>query len=128
MKQLDFVLVSFSLEGVKMANYYWVQLHSEKITQEVAAEIFIRLSSSCLVRHYNYTEGGHISYNSRGLIDISDILEKYYIDEEELEIEDEFERFYKSLSPEEYERMVEEAKQYLPIVKEKTDALKGFSF
>lgn len=128
MKQSDFVQVSFSLEGVKMANYYWVQLHSEKITQEVAAEIFIRLSSSCLVRHYNYTEGGHISYNSRGLIDISDILEKYYIDEEELEIEDEFERFYKSLSPEEYERMVEEAKQYLPIVKEKTDALKGFSF
>lgn len=111
-----------------MANYYWVKLHSEKITQEVAAEIFIRLSSSCLVRHYNYTEGGHISYNSRGLIDISDILEKYYIDEEELEIEDEFERFYKSLSPEEYEQMVEEAKQYLPIVKEKTDALKGFSF
>lgn len=128
MKLSDFVQVSFSLEGVKMANYYWVKLHSEKITQEVAAEIFIRLSSSCLVRHYNYTEGGHISYNSRGLIDISDILEKYYIDEEELEIEDEFERFYKSLSPEEYERMVEEAKQYLPIVKEKTDALKGFSF
>lgn len=128
MKQFDYVQASFSLEGVKMANYYWVQLHSEKITQEVAAEIFIRLSSSCLVRHYNYTEGGHISYNSRGLIDISDILEKYYIDEEELEIEDEFERFYKSLSPEEYERMVEEAKQYLPIVKEKTDALKGFSF
>lgn len=112
-----------------MANYYWVRLDNERLTQEAAAEIFAELSRHCLVRNFNYTEGGHISYNTRGLIRLDLILENYGIDEDEMEIEDEFERFYKSLTPEEYERLVEENKKYVPLVQEKmNNRSSGFNF
>lgn len=112
-----------------MANFYWVRLDNENLTQEVAAEIFAELSKHCLVRHFTYAEGGHISYNTRGLIRLEHILEKYGIDEDEMEIEDEFQRFYKSLTPQEYERLVEENKKYVPIVQEKmNNKFPGFSF
>ena len=112
-----------------MSNYYWVRLDNENLTQEAAAEIFTELSKHCFVRNFSYSEGGSISYNTRDLIRLDSILEKYCIDEDEMEIEDEFERFYKSLTSEEYERLVEENKQYVPIVKEKmNDQFRGFNF
>ena len=76
-----------------MANYYWVKLHNPNLTQEGAAKIFEKLASSCLVRHFEYLGDGYISYNTRGLIDIDLILQEYGIDYDEMEIEDEFERF-----------------------------------
>lgn len=111
-----------------MANYYYVKIDNENLTQEVAAEIFTELSKYCLVSRFTYTEGGYISYIARGLIRLDHILEKYEIDEDEMEIEDEFERFYKSLSSEEYERLVEENKKYVPLVQEKMQKSKEFGF
>ena len=64
------------------------------------------------VRWFDFSEGGIIKYNSRGLEDVSEILEKYGITEEEIKIEDEFERFYNSLPPEELKQMEEEAKKW----------------
>jgi hypothetical protein len=99
------------------------------LTQEGAAKIFEKLAASCLVRHFEYLGDGYISYNTRGLIDIDLILQEYGIDYDELEIEDEFERFYNSLSPEELKQMEEDAKKWreeeakLP----KTE-FKGFNF
>ena len=62
------------------------------------------------IRWFDFSEGGIIKYNSRGLEDISEILEKYGITEEEVKVEDEFERFYNSLSPEELKQIEETAK------------------
>ena len=95
-----------------MANYYYIKIESEKLTQDAVAEIFNYLAENCRVRWFDFSEGGLIKYNTRGLTDISKILEKYGITNEEIEIEDEFERFYNSLSPEELKEMEEEAKRW----------------
>lgn len=79
-----------------MANYYYVRIENEKINQELATKIFARLASSCKIRHFSFCEGC-ISYNTRDLIDIRDILEEYCIDEEEVEVIDEFELVEKAI-------------------------------
>ena len=93
-----------------MANYYWVKLHNPKLTQEGAVKVFEKLASSCLVRHFEYLGDGYITYNTRGLIDINLILQEYGIDCDEMEIEDEFDRFYNYLSPEELKQLKDDAK------------------
>ena len=72
-----------------MANYYYTTFEDDKITQEVAEKIFARLVSSCRIRHFEFCEG-KISYNTRGLVDINDILDEYGI-EVEANVVDEFE-------------------------------------
>ena len=62
----------------------------ENVNQELAAKILARFSTSCRVRHFSFCEGC-ISYNTRGLIDIRDIIKEYGIDEEEVDVVDEFE-------------------------------------
>ena len=73
-----------------MANYYYVKIENENVNQELAAKILTRLATSCKVRHFSFCEG-RINYNTRGLIDICDIIEEYGIDGEEIDIIDEFE-------------------------------------
>ena len=75
-----------------MANYYTVKIEDEKLTQEMVAEIFNYLTQHQRIRWFNFSEDGFMKYNSRGLIDIRHILEKYGIDEKAIEAEDEFER------------------------------------
>lgn len=111
-----------------MANYYYVKINNEKLTQEAAAEIFDILSKNCYVRYFNYGDGGHISYNTRGLIDIRSVLEKYYVDEEEMEIEDEFERFYASLTQEEKDEMAIEAQKWYSENHPEKAIARGFTF
>ena len=76
-----------------MANYYYVTIKSEKMTQQVAAEIFNKFSGSCRIRSFDFYKG-FLKYNTRGLIDITDILVKYGFTDEEIEVKDEFELFY----------------------------------
>ena len=95
-----------------MANYYYVKIESEKLTQRAVAEIFNYLTENCRVRWFDFSEGGLIKYNTRGLTDIGEILEKYEITDEEVEVEDEFERFYNTLPPEELKRMEEEYQRF----------------
>lgn len=71
-----------------MANYYNVEYNDEKITQEVAEKIFARLVDSCRIRHFEFCEG-KINYNTRGLVDVDDILDDYGI-EVETNVVDEF--------------------------------------
>lgn len=73
-----------------MANYYYVRIENENVNQELAAKILTRFATSCQVRHFSFCEGC-ISYNTRNLIDIRDIIEEYGIDEEEVDVIDEFE-------------------------------------
>ena len=73
-----------------MANYYYVRIENENVNQELAAKILARFATSCEVKHFSFCEGC-ISYNTRDLIDIRDILEEYNIDEEEIDVIDEFE-------------------------------------
>ena len=93
-----------------MANYYYVEIKSKKIDSKAAVEIFNYIMRHRRVRWFDFSEGGIIKYNSRGLEDISEILEKYGITEEEVKVEDEFERFYNSISPEELKQIEETAK------------------
>lgn len=74
-----------------MANYYWITIKSEKMTQKVAAEIFAELSKSNLIRVFEYNEGGYLHFNSRGVSTrIGRILYEYGFTDEEIETKDEF--------------------------------------
>ena len=64
-----------------MANYYYVRIENENVNQELAAKILARFATSCKVRYFSFCEGC-ISYNTRGLIDIRDIIEEYGIIED----------------------------------------------
>ena len=75
-----------------MANYYWITIKSEKMTQKIAAEIFAELSNSNLIRAFEYSEGGYLHFNSRGVSTrIGRILYEYGFTDEEIEVKDEFE-------------------------------------
>ncbi len=74
-----------------MANYYYITIESEKMTQNVASEILAELSSSNLIRTFRYNVGGYLHFNSRGVSEkIVKILEKYGFTDEEVEVKDEF--------------------------------------
>ena len=73
-----------------MANFYYVKIKSNKMTQGVANEILQTLANKCLIRYFDFSEG-YLAYNTRGLIDISDILNSYDFNDDEIEIKDEFE-------------------------------------
>ena len=74
-----------------MANYYFVTIKSEKMTQEVANEIFQAIEPKHLIREFYFHEG-YLYYNTRGLLDISDILNKYKFNDkvDKVEVKDEF--------------------------------------
>ena len=80
-----------------MANYYYVTIKSDKMTQEVASKIFQRMSTLNLIRHFSFIEG-HLTYNTRGLTDIVDILEEYGFTDKDIEVKDEFELAYESIN------------------------------
>jgi hypothetical protein len=82
-----------------MANYYYVTIKSEKMTQQVAAEILNRFCGTCRVRSFEFNEG-FLKFNTRGLIDITDILVNYGFNDEEIEVKDEFELFYEASTEE----------------------------
>lgn len=74
-----------------MANYYFVTIESEKMTQEVANEIFQAIEPKHLIREFHFHEG-YLYYNTRGLLNISDILDKYKFNDkvDKVEVKDEF--------------------------------------
>ena len=76
-------------------NYFNVKIKSKNVTAPVAAEIFNRLTNSCKVRIFNY-DAGHLFYDTRGLIDITDILTANNITNEDMRIVDEFGAVYNS--------------------------------
>lgn len=76
-------------------NYFNVKIKSKNVTAPVATEIFNRLTNSCKVRIFNY-DTGHLFYDTRGLIDITDILTANNITNEDMRIVDEFGAVYNS--------------------------------
>lgn len=72
-----------------MANYYYVTIKSDKITQNVANEILQTIAPKNRIRNFHFVEG-ELNYNTRGLTDITDILNAYGFIDEEIEIKDEF--------------------------------------
>ena len=86
-----------------MANYYYVKIESDKMTQDVANEILQTIAPKQLIRSFHYREG-MLSFNTRGLEDITPILIAYDFNEEEdkIEVKDEFEYAYENMmTPEE---------------------------
>ena len=47
-----------------MANYYYTMIESNKITPQIASEIFLDFSKSNRVRHFEFAEGGLVYLNS----------------------------------------------------------------
>ena len=74
-------------------NYYNTHIESENVTQELAAQIFNRLTAERKVRLFNYSGAGTISYNSRGMIDIDDLLAAANINQAEVSVKSEFEQY-----------------------------------
>ena len=86
-----------------MANYYYINIKSEKMTQNVANEIFQTIVPKQQVRWFEFCEG-RLNYNTRNLEDISEILAAYGFndDEDKIEIKDEFNYAYDNMmTPEE---------------------------
>ena len=88
-----------------MANYYNFTIKSDKITQEVASDIFTQASTHNKITHFEFSEG-HIFMYSRGVPDVADVLEKYNITDDELSLKDEFEAFWGSLPEEELKEII----------------------
>ena len=78
-----------------MANYFYTEIHSEKLTAAIAAEILTKIGSERPINNFTYYDGNLECY-TRGLTNISDILNAYGFTNEEVKIEDEFERFWNS--------------------------------
>ena len=86
-----------------MANYYYINIESEKMTQDVANEILQAIAPKQRIRWFEFSEG-HLNYNTRNLEDISEILATYGFndDEDKIEIKDEFNYAYDNMmTPEE---------------------------
>ena len=81
-----------------MANYYYVKIESEKMTQEVASRIFQEMATKNYIRSFSFHEG-YLTYNTRGLTDITTILKEAGFVDEEIEIKDEFELAYETMKP-----------------------------
>ena len=92
-----------------MANMCYVTIKSDKVDQYLAKDIFDQIVAEGLVRSFSFHDG-YISYCTRGLADITSTLVDYDITNDEVEIKDEFDLSYKSLTPEELESMRMEAK------------------
>lgn len=106
-----------------MANYYYVTIESEKMNQDIANEILQEIVKSNYIRHFSFHDG-YLHFNSRGLPDITELLACYDFNDEEdkIEIEDEFERFYNHLSDEEYKELCKNSE------KANLENIKEFSF
>lgn len=82
-----------------MANYYYVTIKSDKMTQEVASKIFQKITTLNFIRHFTFSNG-YLHYNTRGLTDIGDILEEYQFTDDDIEIKDEFQLYYEDMTEE----------------------------
>lgn len=107
-----------------MANYYAITIDSEKMKARVAAKLLERIGEHNLIRNFSFYNGHMFSY-TRGCPDIADILTEYNFTNEEVKIEDEFERFWNSLPPEEYEQICKEAQAETEAESEKPVLKKG---
>ena len=76
-----------------MANYFYTEIHSEKLTAAIAAEILAKIGTERPINNFTYYDGNLECY-TRGLTNISDILNSYGFTNEEVKVEDEFERFW----------------------------------
>ena len=82
-----------------MANYYYVTIKSDKMTQEVASKIFQKITTLNFIRYFTFSNG-YLRYNTRGLTDIGDILEEYQFTDDDIEIKDEFQLYYEDMTEE----------------------------
>lgn len=101
-----------------MANYFYTEIHSEKLTAAIAAEILAKIGTERPINNFTYYDG-HLMCYTRGLTNISDILNSYGFTDEEVKVEDEFERFWNSLSSEELEQICNETKMETEVESKK---------
>ena len=106
-----------------MANYWYIDINSNNLTAEAAREILKYTGENHFIRSFNYQHGdcvngkigGELHMNTRGLPDITSILEKYDITEEEIKCKDEFDSAWTAIF-EQYFADLPIAKEYHSIL------------
>ena len=72
-------------------NYYKTTIKSDKMNIYIAYEILTYIKDKYKIRYFYFSENGTLEYYTRGLPNISNILEKNNFQLEEIDIKDEFE-------------------------------------
>lgn len=88
-----------------MANYYYIDIESNNLTADVAAEILTYVGNHHTINNFQYCHGeyvngkvgGKLYMYIRGISDFSNILKKYNIQDDEIKCEDEFERAWTAI-------------------------------
>lgn len=90
-----------------MANYYHIDIESNNLTADVAAEILTYVGNHHKINNFQYYHGeyvngkvgGKLYMYIRGISDFSNILKKHDIQDNEIKCIDEFEYFYQNAKP-----------------------------
>ena len=93
-----------------MANHYYVTIKSEKMTQIVANKILQKTAPEREIRRFDF-HPGYLFYNTNGLSDISDILNEYDFNDEEIEVKDLYDLAYEQMDQPQI-RSIKELKEY----------------
>lgn len=88
-----------------MANYYHIDIESNNLTADVAAEILTYIGNHHTISDFRYYHGeyvngkvsGKLYMYIRGISDFSNILKKYNIQDNEIKCEDEFEHAWTAI-------------------------------
>lgn len=72
-------------------NYYKTTIKSDKMNIDIAYEILTYIKDKYKIRYFDFSESGILEYYTRGLPNISNILEKNNFQLEEIDIKNEFE-------------------------------------
>ena len=59
-------------------NYYTIKIKDENLTQEAALDI-LNAANSCRIREFDFVEHAYLTYNTRGIADISSACIKHNI-------------------------------------------------
>ena len=88
-----------------MANYYHIDIESNNLTADVAAEILTYIGKHHTISDFRYYHGecingkvgGKLYMYIRGISDFSNILEKYNIQDDEIKCKNEFEHAWTAI-------------------------------
>lgn len=94
-----------------MANYYSISIESEKMKQQVAADIFNFVADKRRIADFDYHDG-ELHMEVRGYIDLREILTKHGFDKTDFtQIMDEFTRGYRYIVDENYKNIAKEIEE-----------------
>lgn len=100
-------------------NYYTIKIKDENLTQEAALDI-LNAAKSCRIREFDFVEHAYLTYNTRGIADISPACIKHNIRMDKIEAlkDDDKEIELSSFDMEEFQKIIS---QYIQEAIDKVD-------